>query len=51
MSKVSADSDEVFGCILAIWVLLVTTPMWFAIMYGVLKSLGDGVPMWVWVTY
>lgn len=43
--------QAIVGCLAAMWAACVTGPMWLAILFGVLRCLGDDVPTWLWVCY
>lgn len=51
MSKNDLSAKDTMGCALSLWHLLVMSPMWFSLLYGILSSIGESVPMWVWVLY
>lgn len=39
------------GCILSIWSLLITGPIWLVLLFVILNALGDAIPTWGWVLY
>lgn len=39
------------GCAVIAWNALITSPMWLAMLFGILHQLGDGVPQWLWILY
>lgn len=43
--------DQIGGCLLAIWHIGVVTPMWLVLLFAILHSLGDNVPVYAWVLY
>lgn len=42
-----SDEKDVAGCIIAIWQLFVTLPLFVAVLIGVLVTISP--PAWVWV--
>jgi len=50
MSDELKDS-HVVGCVLSLWGLLVTGPMWLFLLFGILEGLGDAAPQWAWTLY
>lgn len=47
----STDGEKLVGCLMAVFSLLVTSPMWLFLLFGILTTLGDAVPTWLWVLY
>lgn len=45
------EAREGFGCLLAMWSLLVTTPMWLVLLFVILQAGGDAIPYWAWLLY
>lgn len=51
MSKNEMNGEQLTGCLLSIWSLFVTGPIWLVLMFVILKALGDAIPTWGWVLY
>lgn len=47
--KVEQSDAEQFGCVVGMWSILVTTPMWLALLFAVLNATNP--PVWAWVLY
>lgn len=48
-AKVEQSDAEQFGCLVGMWSMLVTTPMWLALMFATLAATNP--PVWAWVLY
>ena len=51
MAEQTDQGEQVLGCILALWSLLITGPIWLILLFAILQALGDSVPVWAWVLY
>lgn len=51
MAKDELSGEQMTGCLLSIWSLFVTGPIWLVLMFVVLNALGDAIPTWGWVLY
>lgn len=51
MAKDELNGEQLTGCILSVWSLLVTGPIWLVLFFVVLNALGDAIPTWAWVLY
>jgi hypothetical protein len=49
MSDEDKSGEAVIGCATSAWALLVTLPLWFAILFGILQHINT--PMWLWVCF
>jgi len=51
MSGKELSGTETVGCLMSIWQLLITGPIWLILLFQVLTALGDAIPSWSWVLY
>ena len=51
MSKDELSGEQLIGCLLSIWGLFVTGPIWLILVFVMLNALGDAIPTWGWVLY
>lgn len=45
------NAETAVGCVLMMWTMFVTTPMWLVLLFLILSALGDNIPVWGWVLY
>lgn len=44
-----AKSKALGGCFMALWQILLTAPLWFAVLYAILSNVD--VPQWAWFCF
>lgn len=49
MSFTKEEKSALSGCFVISWTALVTTPMWLALLFGILSSVS--APVWMWCLY
>lgn len=51
MAESKMNCDQLVGCVLSVWSLFVTAPIWLILMFVILNALGDAIPTWGWILY
>lgn len=46
---VDVSNKDLGGCVVTIWALFVTTPIWLVLMFAMMQA--SDMPTWAWVLY